>query len=221
MIRITRSQQETQDVAREIAATLKAGDVLLLSGNLGAGKTAFVRGLAAGLGIDPEEVSSPTFTLLQEYDGLRFPLYHFDAYRLASEEEFVRIGAEDYLYGDGVCVIEWPELELSSALTTINGLLGNDALRPVASTDRLAATGPCGREPASDSARGPARRGLTLYAPSTPCNSSAGLLPRGSTLSEASASRMTAPTSFILRCPALRIAASTSSWVTRSFSMAS
>ena len=114
MIRITRSQEDTQHVARDLAAALKAGDVLLLSGNLGAGKTAFVRGLAAGLGIDPEEVSSPTFTLVHEYRGGRLTLYHADLYRLekvATED----LGLEEMGISDGVLAIEWPD-RLSHAL---------------------------------------------------------------------------------------------------------
>src|SRR5215216_7840536 len=81
-VRVTHSEEETAAVARELASTLNAGDVLLLSGNLGAGKTAFVRGLAEGLGIDPGEVSSPTFTLIHEYRGRGLTLYHADLYRL-------------------------------------------------------------------------------------------------------------------------------------------
>ena len=105
---VTRSEEETQQVARGLAATLHAGDVILLSGNLGAGKTAFVRGLAAGLGIDPEEVSSPTFTLIHEYRGGRLALYHADLYRLeqAATEE---IGLEEMGAADGVLAIEWPD----------------------------------------------------------------------------------------------------------------
>jgi len=79
---VTRSEAETASVASALAATLVAGDVILLSGNLGAGKTAFVRGLAEGLGIDAEDVSSPTFTLVHEYRGGRLTLYHVDLYRL-------------------------------------------------------------------------------------------------------------------------------------------
>jgi tRNA threonylcarbamoyladenosine biosynthesis protein TsaE len=106
--RVTRSEDETADVARELAAALKAGDVILLSGNLGAGKTAFVRGLASGLGIDPEDVSSPTFTLVHEYRGGRLTLYHADLYRLeriVTEE----IGLEEMGVADGVLAIEWPD----------------------------------------------------------------------------------------------------------------
>ena len=106
--RVTRSEQETAAVAREIATELKAGDVLLLSGNLGAGKTAFVRGLAAGLGIDPEDVSSPTFTLVHEYRGGRLTLYHADLYRLerAATDD---LGLEELGVRDGVLAIEWPD----------------------------------------------------------------------------------------------------------------
>jgi tRNA threonylcarbamoyladenosine biosynthesis protein TsaE len=115
--RVTQSEDETVAMARELAAELKAGDVLLLSGQLGAGKTAFVRGLADGLGIDPEEVSSPTFTLVHEYRGGRLTLYHADLYRLekvATEE----LGLEEMGVSDGVLAIEWPDRlahELSGA----------------------------------------------------------------------------------------------------------
>jgi tRNA threonylcarbamoyladenosine biosynthesis protein TsaE len=106
--RVTRSEQETVDVARQLAESLAAGDVVLLSGNLGAGKTAFVRGLAAGLGIAPDEVSSPTFTIVHEYRGGRLTLYHADLYRLertATED----IGLEEMGVEDGVLAIEWPD----------------------------------------------------------------------------------------------------------------
>ena len=106
--RVTHSEDETADVARGLASRLEAGDVLLLSGNLGAGKTAFVRGLAAGLGVDPEDVSSPTFTLVHEYRGGRLTLYHADLYRLervATED----LGLEEMGVSDGVLAIEWPD----------------------------------------------------------------------------------------------------------------
>lgn len=104
----TRSEQETAAAARALAAELRAGDVLLLSGNLGAGKTAFVRGLAAGLGLNPDEVSSPTFTLVHEYRGGRLTLYHVDLYRLdraASDD----LGLDELGVGNGVLAIEWPD----------------------------------------------------------------------------------------------------------------
>src|SRR4051812_48390397 len=108
MTRTTQSEEETAGVARTLAATLAAGDVLLLSGNLGAGKTAFVRGLAAGLGIDPRDVSSPTFTLVHEYRGGRVTLYHVDLYRLdrAATDD---LGLEEMGVADGVLAIEWPD----------------------------------------------------------------------------------------------------------------
>jgi tRNA threonylcarbamoyladenosine biosynthesis protein TsaE len=106
--RVTRSEVETAAVGRELASTLKPGDVLLLSGNLGAGKTAFVRGLAEGLDIDPDEVSSPTFTLIHQYHGGRLALYHADLYRLqrtATDD----LGLEELGVRDGVLAIEWPD----------------------------------------------------------------------------------------------------------------
>jgi tRNA threonylcarbamoyladenosine biosynthesis protein TsaE len=105
---IARSEEDTIGVAREFAERLEAGDVVLLSGNLGAGKTAFVRGLAEGLGIDSSHVSSPTFTLLHEYRGGRLTLYHADLYRLdhAATED---LGLDEAGASDGVLAIEWPE----------------------------------------------------------------------------------------------------------------
>ena len=95
-------------MARELAAALQPGDVILLSGNLGAGKTAFVRGLATGLAIAPADVSSPTFTLIHEYRGGRLPLYHADLYRLdkAATDD---LGLEEMGAADGVLAIEWPD----------------------------------------------------------------------------------------------------------------
>jgi tRNA threonylcarbamoyladenosine biosynthesis protein TsaE len=106
--RVTRSESETAALARELAGTLHAGSVLLLSGNLGAGKTAFVRGLAEGLGLDPDDVSSPTFTLIHEYRGGRLTLYHVDLYRLerAATDD---LGLEELGVSDGVLAIEWPD----------------------------------------------------------------------------------------------------------------
>ena len=89
-----------------LAATLRRGDVLALSGDLGAGKTHFVKGLAAGLGTT-SNVTSPTFTLIHEYLSGRLPLYHFDFYRLDDADEALKIGLDEYLDGDGVCVVEW------------------------------------------------------------------------------------------------------------------
>ena len=105
---LTRSEDETAALAQTLATTLRRGDIVLLSGNLGAGKTAFVRGLAAGLGIDPESVSSPTFTLVHEYGGGRLKLYHVDLYRLkkAATDD---LGLEEMGANDGVLAIEWPD----------------------------------------------------------------------------------------------------------------
>jgi tRNA threonylcarbamoyladenosine biosynthesis protein TsaE len=106
--RVTASENETQAVGREVAATLHAGDVLLLSGDLGSGKTTFVRGLAEGLGIDPAEVSSPTYTLVHEYRGDALTLYHADLYRLerAATDD---LGLEEIGVKDGILAIEWPD----------------------------------------------------------------------------------------------------------------
>ena len=102
------SEQETEQLAQELAGQLKAGEVLALDGDLGAGKTAFTRGLARGLGY-PGRVQSPTFTLVNEYEGGRLPLFHFDMYRLGSSDELFGIGCEDYLSRGGVCAVEWSE----------------------------------------------------------------------------------------------------------------
>ncbi len=95
-------------IGRKWAKEVVAGDILCLEGNLGVGKTHFVKGLAAGLGADHHNVQSPTYTLINEYRTTP-PLYHFDCYRMESPREALEIGAEEYFYGDGVCVIEWPE----------------------------------------------------------------------------------------------------------------
>jgi len=104
----THSQEETADVGRKLAPALTAGSVLLLIGDLGAGKTALVRGLAEGLGVLPEDVSSPTFTLMQEYRGGRLPLLHVDLYRLNDSREIDELGLDE-LGQDGVLAIEWAE----------------------------------------------------------------------------------------------------------------
>lgn len=104
----SRQPAETAAYAQNLARGLRPGAVLALCGDLGAGKTQFVKGLAAGLGY-PGEVTSPTFTLIHEYLGGRLPLYHFDFYRLDSEEEVLRLSLEEYLASNGVCVIEWAD----------------------------------------------------------------------------------------------------------------
>jgi len=105
---ITHSEAETSAVGSDLAGSLTAGSVVLLTGDLGAGKTAFVRGLAAGLGIEPEAVSSPTFTLIQEYRGGRLPLHHVDLYRLRSIE-VDDLGLDELTLEGGVTAIEWPD----------------------------------------------------------------------------------------------------------------
>ncbi len=102
------SVEETEQLGQALAEHLGPGAVVAFTGDLGAGKTAFVRGLARGLGI-PDRVTSPTFTIVNEYEGGRLPLFHFDMYRLASSEELFDIGWEDYLARGGVCAVEWSE----------------------------------------------------------------------------------------------------------------
>ena len=104
---ISKSEAETETAGEQFAKTLPDGAVVALYGDLGAGKTAFVRGMARGLGIDAR-VSSPTFTIVNEYLGSR-ELYHFDMYRLGSSDELFDIGWEDYLSRGGVCAVEWSE----------------------------------------------------------------------------------------------------------------
>ena len=108
MVFESHSEQETEQFAQELAGHLLPGEVLALDGDLGAGKTAFTRGLAKGLGY-PGRVQSPTFTIVNEYEGGRLPLFHFDLYRLGSPEELFDIGWEDYLERGGVCAVEWSE----------------------------------------------------------------------------------------------------------------
>ena len=104
----TYSETETAAAGRELAARVHPGDVVLLTGDLGAGKTAFVRGLAEGLGIDASEVTSPTFTLIQEYSGGRLRLYHVDLYRL-KPIEVDDLGLDELTREGGVTAIEWPD----------------------------------------------------------------------------------------------------------------
>ena len=105
---ITNSPEETEALGAALAAQLQPGTVIAYRGDLGAGKTAFTRGLARGLGVT-ERVTSPTYTIVNEYTGGRMPLFHFDMYRLGSSEELFDIGWEDYLGRGGVCAVEWSE----------------------------------------------------------------------------------------------------------------
>lgn len=106
---ILNSEEDTRKLGLMIADAVEPGDVVALIGNLGTGKTALTKYIAEGLGIT-EDVISPTFTLVKEYRNGRLPLFHFDVYRLADGDELLDTGAEDYLYGDGVCVIEWADI---------------------------------------------------------------------------------------------------------------
>ena len=109
MTYVTNSPAETEALGQRLAERLQPGDVIAYTGDLGAGKTAFTRGLARGLGIT-ERITSPTFTIVNEYQGGRLPLFHFDMYRLGSSEELYEIGWEDYLSRGGVCAVEWSEI---------------------------------------------------------------------------------------------------------------
>ena len=105
---ITNSPMETEKVGQALGKVLKPGTILAYEGDLGAGKTAFTRGLAKGLGAD-DMVTSPTYTIVNEYLSGRMPLFHFDMYRLASADDLFDIGWEDYLERGGVCAVEWSE----------------------------------------------------------------------------------------------------------------
>ncbi len=123
---VSNSADETFEYAKKLAEKLPGGSVILLSGDLGVGKTVFAKGFAKGLGIDAP-VTSPTFTIMQVYDSGRLPLYHFDVYRITDEDEMYEVGFEDYIYGDGISLIEWPE--------KIEGLVPKDAIKVTISKD--------------------------------------------------------------------------------------
>lgn len=103
------SMEDTFELGKQFGAAAKEGAVFCLSGDLGTGKTVFTQGFAAGMEI-AEPVNSPTFTIVQEYDSGRLPLYHFDVYRISDIEEMDEIGCDDYFFGRGVCLVEWAEL---------------------------------------------------------------------------------------------------------------
>lgn len=115
------SPEAMRGLAARISDVAEEGDVVALYGELGAGKTEFVKGFVDGKGGDLEQVTSPTFTLIHEYSSARLPIYHFDAYRVQHARELVDMGLDEYLFGDGICVIEWPEI--------IEHLLPDEALR--------------------------------------------------------------------------------------------
>jgi tRNA threonylcarbamoyladenosine biosynthesis protein TsaE len=108
MERYSENERDTEALGAALAQRLAPGSVVAFTGDLGAGKTAFVRGMARGLGI-PARVTSPTFTIVNEYEGGRLPLFHFDMYRLSSSEELFDIGWEDFLRRGGICAVEWSE----------------------------------------------------------------------------------------------------------------
>ncbi len=105
---VTHSREETEALGARLADVLEGGAVVAFTGDLGAGKTAFVSGMAGALGVE-ERVTSPTFTIVNEYEGGRLPLFHFDMYRLGSADELFHIGWEDYLARGGICAVEWSE----------------------------------------------------------------------------------------------------------------
>ena len=120
MVIETTSAKETFEAGYRLAQSVHPGQIYCLNGDLGVGKTVFTQGFAKGLGIE-EPINSPTFTIVQEYETGRIPLYHFDVYRLADPEELEEIGYEEYFFGEGVCLIEWP--------SRIEELIPEDAVR--------------------------------------------------------------------------------------------
>ena len=102
-------EKDTAKIGEPLAREAKPGEIYLLEGDLGVGKTVFAKGFALGLGIT-EPITSPTFTIIQEYEQGRLPFYHFDVYRIADEEEMFELGYESYFFGQGVCLIEWASL---------------------------------------------------------------------------------------------------------------
>lgn len=109
MIIETKNAKETFQLGEKIGEKALPGQIYTLNGDLGVGKTVFTQGIASGLGIR-EPVNSPTFTILQEYEGGRLPFYHFDVYRIGDIEEMEEIGYDDYFFGEGICLIEWAQL---------------------------------------------------------------------------------------------------------------
>ena len=125
----THSADETQALGQKLASRLASGDVIAYFGDLGAGKTAFTRGLAQGLGITAP-VTSPTYTIVNEYLSGRIPLFHFDMYRLSSSDELFDIGWEDYLSRGGVCAVEWSENVEDALQDAIRVTIEKDADEP-------------------------------------------------------------------------------------------
>lgn len=137
----TESAAQTDQVGRQLGRLLMAGSLVLLRGELGAGKTCLATGIARGLGVaESTPVTSPTYTLMNSYDG-QLPLYHFDLYRLSSEDELLDLGFDDYFHGDGVALVEWPErcVELSCEALIIDLVYVGDDARQLTVT----ISGPC------------------------------------------------------------------------------
>lgn len=132
--------EETEAFGRRLGERLFPGATIALVGTLGAGKTHLVRAVAEGLGANPAAVSSPTFVLIQEYDG-RLPVYHFDAYRLSTVREFAELGANEYFAGNGVCLVEWAD-KVEPTLPADHLRIAIDVLDEHRRRFHLAATGP-------------------------------------------------------------------------------
>jgi len=138
------SPAETHALGERLGNAARAGDVIALIGDLGSGKTVLSKGLAAGIGCDPNHVLSPTFVLMRQHEG-RLPLYHFDAYRLSGPDEMLAIGAEETFFGNGICAIEWADRVMETLpadrLEIHMSVAGEDSRKV-----RLVATGAAGRE---------------------------------------------------------------------------
>lgn len=135
----TLSPAQTRDLGERLAQQLRAGDVLILHGDLGAGKSELTRGIARGLGVTAT-VTSPSFTILNVYDDGDIPLYHFDWYRLESSDELYEMGMDEYLGGDGVAVVEWP----SRCPDAVPDCCLNVTLTPLGESEREIVLTPCG-----------------------------------------------------------------------------
>lgn len=120
------SYEDTFNIGYTLGSKAKKGDVFCMYGDLGVGKTVFSQGFAKGLNID-EPINSPTFTIVQEYNEGRLPFYHFDVYRISDEDEMYEVGFDDYIFGEGVCLIEWANL--------IESILPNQYIKIVISKD--------------------------------------------------------------------------------------
>jgi len=131
----TYGEEETARLGQELARHTPADTVVAFTGALGVGKTAFIRGMARGLGY-PGRVTSPTFTIVNEYEGGRLPLFHFDMYRLGSAQELFEIGWEDYLRRGGICAVEWSE-NVSGALEDLDGCVRVDIRRGEGDSERI------------------------------------------------------------------------------------